>query len=372
MLGKLILLITVILICCKKFLLNTGSRQDEKRILILAFIMLFFTFGCQDVATTGSGDIKDYYETYEQAIESSSLFSYIEEETYMDNGYLVIMWLLSRIIRWPQFVLFFEAAFCLGITLRFIYKYSEDVLLSIMGFMSFGTMGFYQTAYRQSMAISLCLLALEMADKKRWKTFLLLVLIAMSVHQTALIFLPAYFIIKIRVNKLLVIVGTGMMFLLQLCAPFLFRLGNQLFHRNFSMGYTGSKIGGVINIMIGIFIVFTMTYQIGSCNIEGNTDQKVKKDADTTVHLFKNQQFLYLLLMGIGLYALRYQASIMERISFYFTPLMFILLPDVIQNGFSEKNRRLLKIFFAMGMLFLISWRLGTRDFLPFWLGTTR
>ena len=368
MLGKLILLIAVILICCKSFLYNTGSRQDDKKILILAFIMLAFIFGCQDVETTGSGDIKEYYETYEHAIDSNSLFSYIEEETYMDNGYLVIMWFLSRIIRWRQFILFFEAVFCFGITLRFIYKYSEDVLLSVLGFMAFGTMGFYQTAYRQSMAISLCLLAMEMADKKRWKTFLVLVLIAMSVHQTAIIFLPAYFIIKIRVNKLLVIIGTGMIFLLQLCAPFLFNLGNQLFHRDFSMVYTGNKAGGIINIGIGLFIVFTMTYQRGSHKINGNAGQK---DVNATVHLSSNQKFLYLLIMGIGLYSLRYRASIMERISFYFTPLMFIMLPDAIQNGFAEKDRRLLKIFFVAGMLFLISRRFGARDFLPFWLGIT-
>ena len=175
MLGRLVLLIIFILFCFREFLFFSGSRQDDKRILILALALLVLVFGCQDVKTTGSGDVKVYYDTYEQAIENANVFSYIEDVPYMENGYLIITWLLARIFRWPQFILFFEAFFCFGITFRFIYNYSEDVLLSIMGFMSLGTMGFYQTAFRQSMAIAFCLLALEMADKKRWKTFLLFV-----------------------------------------------------------------------------------------------------------------------------------------------------------------------------------------------------
>lgn len=369
MLGTLILSIAIILICSKGFLFYSGSRQDDKRILTLAFIMLVLVLGCQDVETTGSGDIKAYYTNYQCAIESDSLLSFIEDNPYMENGYLVITWLLSKIIRWPQFILFFEAAFCCGITLRFIYKYSEDVLLSVLGFLSLGIFGFYLTGFRQGMAISICLLALEMADKKRVCAFVFLVLAAISVHQTAVVFLPVYFIMKINVNRLLVIAELGVILLMRLCAPFLLSLGNTVFHRDFSMAAQGNKAGGAINIMIGAFVVFVMAYQMGNYNIAVHSGTRGEQSIHETDSGFTNHKLLYLLLLGIGLYGLRYQASIMERISFYYTPMLFILLPGVIRNGFAEKDRRFLAMLFIAGMLFLIDWRLGTRDFLPFWLG---
>ena len=368
MLGRLILSIAVILICSKGFLFYSGSRQDDKRILTLAFIMLVLVLGCQDVATTGSGDVKAYYAVYQHAIESDSLFLFIEDNPYMENGYLVITWLLSKIVRWPQFILFFEAAFCCGITLRFIYIYSEDALLSALGFMSLGLFGFYQTGFRQGMAISICLLALEMAEKGKLCAFILLVLAAISVHQTAVVFLPAYFIMKISVNQLLVIAEIGLLLLMRLIAPFFMSLGNEIFNRDFSMAAPGNKAGGVINIMIGAFVVFTMMYQMGNNNIVVTAEKKCGQSIFVSANSFNNHKFLYLLLLGIGLYTLRYQASIMERISFYYTPMLFILLPSVIRNGFAKKDRRLLVMLFMAGMLFLIDWRFGTRDFLPFWL----
>lgn len=371
MLGRLILSIAIILICSKGFLFYSGSRQDDKRILILAFIMLVAVFGCQDVETTGSGDIKAYYATYQQAIESDNLFSFIEDNPYMEKGYLVLTWLLSKIIRWPQFILFFEAAFCCGITLRFIYKYSEEVLLSVLGFMSLGLLGFYQTGFRQGMAISICLLALEMADKRRPCAFILLVLAAINVHQTAIVFLPAYFIMKIRVNQFLVIAEMGLLLLMRLSAPFIMSLGNEIFQRDFTMAAPGNKAGGAINIMIGLFAVFAMMYQMGNYNIAVTTEKKCGQGISVAENSFNNHKLLYLLLLGIGLYTLRYQASIMERISFYYTPMLFILLPGVIRNSFAEKDRRLLVMLLMAGMLFLIDWRFGTRDFLPFWLAVS-
>ena len=47
---------------------------------------------------------------------------------------------------------------------------------------------------------------------------------------------------------------------------------------------------------------------------------------------------------------------------------MFILLPQVIENGFTKESKKILQIIFILGMIFLIYWRMKNMSFIPFWL----
>ena len=58
------------------------------------------------------------------------------------------------------------------------------MFMSILGFMSFGLMQFYLTGFRQSIAIAICLLALEMAEKRKLLSFIVFLALAISIHQT--------------------------------------------------------------------------------------------------------------------------------------------------------------------------------------------
>nr|WP_305181935.1 EpsG family protein [uncultured Schaedlerella sp.] len=360
MLGCYILLVAIILILSKAFLFNSGSRKDEKRIIILTFILLIFVFGCRNgTYVYVSEDLHNYYNYYIKAIRSNNLVLFFSSTPDTERGYLMINWLLSRIVKWPQFIFFFEAAFCCGVTLRFIYKYSQNVLFAVLGFMSLGIMGFYMTAFRQSMAISVCLLALEMADKKKKIAFTILVLLAMSFHQTAIVFFPVYFIMRMKIDKLLMIAEIGFLLVIGKFVPYIIVLGNKIFHRNFGGSYTGSRLGGLINILIGIFIIGVTAYQLDGYRWFIYAKKKKTKEFFSLENRYSNFRFLYILILGVGVYAMRYEALILERISMYYTPVMFVMLPGSIENGFKEKDKRLLKIIFTIGMLFLIYWRMG-------------
>ena len=369
MLGKLILSAIIILIFCENILFNSGSRKDDRRILALAFIMLFFIFGCRYGLADPGSDVDIYYQYYLEAAECDDLQLYIDtHNSWMESGYLVLNWLFARIIQWPQFILFFEAAFCCGITLRFIYKYSDDVVLSLLGFMSLGVMGFYLTAFRQSIAISFCLLALEMADKKKPVAFIILVLLAMSCHGSAIVFLPAYFLIKIKVDKMFIILEIVLFAFIGQCIPFIISLGTEVFERNYVGKFDGNKAGGIINILIGVFIVFTMMYQIENYRLPNSEKQNDVKNILVFEEKNNSYKFIYILIVGVCLYALRYKSLVIERTSLYYLPALFVLLPSAIKNGIVEKDRELVRNFFIVGMLFLIYWRLGKSDYV-FFLG---
>lgn len=374
MLGILMLLIALILIYSKNVLFDSGTRQDDKKILTLAFIMMVLVFGCRHWKMYSTHDLYNYYTCYEKAIGFDDIYLFVNHTVWMEKGYLALNWLMSRVIQWPQFIFFFEAAFCCGITFRFIYKYSEDVLFSVLSFMSLGMMAFYLTGFRQSMAISLCLLALEMAEKRKIIRFIIFVLAAMSMHQSAVVFLPVYFLMGIKVVKSLAVVEMGVLFLIEASIPFLVNLGNEVFHRDYDLTYTGSIFGSIINILINVFIVFIMIYQMSDGNmpdVSDDTMQNGEQDTLISGRKFENKKFLYILILGLGLYCMRFQASILERISLYFTPVTLVMLPEVIQNGFVESDRWKVRTLFIVVMLFLICWRFGNTGYVLFWSGVS-
>lgn len=371
MLAIIMLSVAVILTGSKRVFFNSGTREDDKRLLALAFVMMVLVFGCRHWESFSGGDLYNYYTCYEKAIKSENIFQFINSDDWMDKGYLALNWLMSRVIQWPQFMFFFEAAFCCGITFRFIYKYSKDVLISVLGFMSLGTLSLYLTGFRQSMAISLCLLALEMAEKKKIVQFAALVLIAIALHKSAVVFLPVYFIMKIKVTRIFAVAEAGLLLLVGASIPFLIDLGNALFHRNYKPVFTGIKLGGIINITIDAFVIFTIIYQMKGDKLSVNTAQNKEENSIIADKQIENIKFLYILILGVGLYCMRFQASILERLSMYFTPVMLIMLPDAIQNVVEERHTRKVRILFIVGLLFLAGWRFRGSGYVFFLNGSS-
>lgn len=91
----------------------------------------------------------------------------------------------------------------------FIYITSITILIknnskiSTMSYWLFITFGFFvfATTLRQSVALSLTILAFEQMKKKKLLKYLVLMIIASTFHFSALIFLPVYWINKFKFNK---------------------------------------------------------------------------------------------------------------------------------------------------------------------------
>ena len=358
--GILILGIAIILLLSKEIFFNSDSQKANRNFLIFAGILLVAFFGCRNATINYGSDLNNYYRLFDRAITLESFEAFYATST-METGFLLLNWLIARVIKWPQFIIFFQAAFCIGVTLRFIYKYSEDVLLSVLGFMSFGLMQFYLTGFRQSFAIAICLIALEFAFKKKFIAFIVSVLIAASIHQTAIVFIPVYWIVKIGLTKLYALVDLIAILILSQIVPRIISLGNEVFDKEYQGAFAGNSLGGIINIFIGLMVVAVMFYQSDRYKKPNITEKGIN---------IQNQSlsgFFHLTVIGTGIYSLRYQALVLERISLYFTPRLFILLPHVINNSFTEDSKKILKPLFVVAMVFLAWWRLHNFGYEVFW-----
>ena len=366
--GFLMLIVMLIIILARYIIFIEGFAYKKIFFLIFSGLIIVLVFSARNAETNIGSDLNNYYRLYIRAIQSSSLTEFLNSNPF-EKGYLLINWLLSRIIKWPQFILFFQAAFCIGITFRFIYKHSDDWLMSVLGFMSFGVMQFYLTGFRQSIAISICLIALEMAEKRKLLKFVLLVALAASIHQTAIIFFVVYILVNIPITKITIIIETALVLVSAQFVPRIIALGNDVFEKDYTGGFGGNSMGGLINVVIAISVLGLMYLQL-NLDVEKDLyiDNKLKRNrVDLPEKGRINFEIMPILLLGTGFYCLRYQALVLERISLYFTPTLFILFPQVINHMFSVRSRKLLRIIALFGMVFLSYWRLRNVSYSTFW-----
>lgn len=359
--------IALILIVFNSACSKLDTDKKNKRLLILAFVLLVLLAGCRNAEINLGTDLNNYYRLYARAIKANSWSSFVASSS-MEYGYLAINWGLSRLIKWPQFILFFQAAVCCGLTLHFIYKHTKNTLMAVLGFMALGLFQFYLTGFRQSIAIALCLFSIEFAERKKPITFFGIVLAAITIHQTAIVFLPIYFLVNLKVSKLTAIIDIIVMLGVSRTVSSLINLGNDIFNKEYIEAFGGNSLGGIVNLLIGFFIVFTVLYTVNSQYTNSNRYTCGKYVSNVELpSCFDSYQLIHILIIGIGIYALRYQALVLERISLYFTPTMFVMLQDVIDSGYTKESKRVLNLVFMLGLLFLIYWRLSRLTYSTFW-----
>ncbi len=357
--GIIFLIVVILIVLARYTLFSDYSEYSQKKFLIFSGVIIILLFSIRNAEIELGSDLNNYYRLYCRAIESTSLTVFLDTNPF-EKGYLVLNWLLSRIIKWPQFILFFQSAFCISVTLRFIYKYSQNLLISVLGFMSLGLMQFYLTGFRQSIAIAICLIALEFAEKRKIVKFILLVTLATSIHQTSIIFAIVYILMKIPVTKFSVIIELFAVLILAQIVPNLIVIGNDIFEKEYAGIFTGNSMGGLINLFISAVVLGLMYLRL-YLNKGKNASIKNKilcRKGPKINKYYINYKLMPLLILGTGFYAMRYQALVLERISLYFTPTLFILLPQVVDVMFEEKSKKILRIIILVGMIFLGYWRL--------------
>ena len=361
--GLILLLIVTVLFVARVFLYNSDSDADDKRFLMLTFVLLVLAFGCRNAVSDYGTDLNNYYRCFERAIYQDKAIFFAN--SIFERGYLVLNWIIARIIKWPQFIIFFQAAVCIGLTLRFIYRHSNDVFLSVLGFMSLGVMQFYLTGFRQSFAIAICLLALEAAENKKIIHFIAWIALATSIHQTAIVFLVVYFVVNIRITAFSVLIELLASIFVGRLAPLLVQIGNDTFDRNYIGAFGGNRFGGLINILIAMLPIYIIVKNRDYINsMENDTDYH---QAIAIRKKSINGKLFHVLVLGTILYSLRYQALVLERTSLYFTPVLFILLPQSLQVGYSNINQRIMRIVLTLGLIFLLIWRFESWVYIPFW-----
>ena len=289
-----------------------GKIDTEKKVnifLLFSWIGITLVLGLRYPYLQKETDLQIYYNYFNSVsnISWNKIFEFYNSSNF-EIGYILLNKLLSCLIKWPQFIIIFEAAFCSFCTIYFIKKNSKDAFISILLYLSMGMMTFQLTAFRQAIAIGICLLSIELIKKHHFVRFLLMVLRATSIHKTAIVFIISYFLINKDFKISHIFISCIGIFIVSLFANNIITIGNNILNRNYNT-YIGNSYGGIVNIIIYLLTIIT-----GLC-LKNKNENKIG---------------INMTIIGLTLYCLRYIVLVVERISFYFTAGAIISIPNEI------------------------------------------
>ena len=317
-----------------RFFIPDGLGEKKKQLLFLglSFGIIVFVVGSRSPILTDSVDL------YRYSIGCFSNCGTMTVEELHDKygweyGYLILNKILYWICPWEQFIIYFEAAFCTGVMFWFTYKNTENVLLSILSYICIGPWQFFLTGFKQGIAICICFIAFEQIKKKHTSSDIIglaLIVLAASIHVTAWVALAAFLIRYFKMNKItILIVAVATIITFSFAYNILSFAGN-LTGEEYQDKYVGNPYAGIVPIIIYVFTLIS-SYVVW------------RKDKS---YLEKYSFEIAMLFFGLCLYTFRYNVSIFERVSFYFTPIVNIVLP----NSIKKMNNR------TAGNVWLVLW----------------
>lgn len=115
-----------------------------------------------------------------------------------DFGFNLYQMVLQKISEDPQLLIFMTALITISLIVWILFKYSGMFELSMFVFITAGMYTVSMNGIRQFMAAAICFAATKYIENKNWKKYILVILLASTIHQSALILIPIYFIVRCK------------------------------------------------------------------------------------------------------------------------------------------------------------------------------
>ncbi len=349
----IIWIIVILVLLLLNILLNIFKFKDiKKKYIILSSIVIIFFIGSRSVRYPRISDMDIYYNFYKIVskipISNILLYKYNNFET----GYIIFNKLLTIFFDSPQTIIYIEAIICVISFSIYIYKNSEKPMDSYIFFVAFGLLRFTLTGFRQSIAMSICLLSIEFIKKRKLIPFILMIFLASTFHKTALLFLPSYFLLNNEINLRNIFRYLIFFFVVFIFNNIIVELANTLFRRNYYSGnYESSGIGFIFTFVFVLFL-----FLLSKKNGYKQVCSKYKIELNLTIISFLLFIFSY------------FMPSIVQRISWYYYYGLATAIPNLYPKN--SKSLLLCRIIFILIGIVLIIHRFSDpvyRNYIFFW-----
>ena len=185
----------------------TKKETTQKAILIATLIILTCLIGSRD----GWPDEKVYQIAFSEAPRPWDFISKnVESYGYVEKGYLFLASLVKLVLNDSRFYLF-----CMGgLSMYLLYKgltaYCAIPLVGLCDYVGRFLLNRDFQQMRSSLAILLLILAIKLIHDRKLVAYMLVVLLAYQFHHLSLIGIPLYFLYKVRIGPISIIVSIVM------------------------------------------------------------------------------------------------------------------------------------------------------------------
>jgi len=199
----------------------------------------------------------------------------------------------------------------------FYYKYSANIYISVFMFLCFGLYYCSLDFVRQSLAAAVFMFSFEFIKKRQFTKYMIITLLAMSIHFSAILMIPMYFISYIRINKF-----TAPIYIICLATVYnysleILKLVTKFFYSNYDplkSKYMTASFEPMF--MVPSIIIFIIAFII----------QKKLTEIDKGNYILVNYAFFNMFFMVLGS-----KHSILDRLTLYFEPTVMLIIPIALQ-----------------------------------------
>lgn len=345
-------IITVAIVILFEPILNLFmSKQRAKKIYV--FIVGIWMFGVLALRSEIVGnDLVNYLPRY--IIFGNSTWNsllVVAEDKATEIGYAVLNKLLFSINESPRTIMVVSALIIIYCWCLSIYY---DSLLPRLSFITYIGLSLYTSAFsglRQATATAICITAHRYLKERKFKKYCLIVLLAATIHKSALIMIPVYFLFKIKISLKMFLEFIG---ILILCVAFggkiiVFIADRFSYGRYLQLLGQGSGALGVLVIYL-FFLISTFLFL-------------------KNYYIVELRIYIYSLFILILFSILTFYLPITGRIMSYFNALLVIELPNFIAKIKNVYNRRVMLYIcgtILMAYYFLIICRADTSGIIPY------
>lgn len=197
----------VFLLLASLSLLEIFTNIQPRLKSLLELFSLFFSIFLSSIRCGAAGDYYSYKEVFEQTPRIANVFLAITTRNShaTEIGYNLLNYLVKIVVNNYQIFVFVEALIVnllLFYLLKTIFKGTSKSYV-LTAYLILWSLGLYNIVIvRQTIAVMVCWCSIKYIQRKEFVKFLILFLIAFSIHRACIIWIFAYFIYHIKTIKI--------------------------------------------------------------------------------------------------------------------------------------------------------------------------
>lgn len=315
-----------------KLLVKYNKRKEKQRILLVVLLSLIgiMQSGLRDINNLPEGnDTPNYFNMYMELLKTPwssvmSDFAIISGEySGRDSGYSVFIKLTQYISDDFTFFMFLTATIFFLSFGWLIYKYVKSYLGIILIFAIYFAIftNVVNSFMRQGVALGITLFAIRYIISRNWKCYYGLMFIALSIHSSAFVAFPFYYLPLITNSRKWLILSFGVSPVL---IVFLQSIMSYFLVGSVYEGYIKAEMVNPVNYML-LIVFISLLFFFYFEQIQNNKDYEILTSA-----VIGSMFILPIVFIG----------NTMLRISYYYVIVLLMALPNIIDRVKMPKSLR--------------------------------
>ena len=292
-------------------------RGDKKKFLTAAFIILFIVMAFRHARMVGVDASSSYFDIFHEVKDL--------ELKWPNPGLTLVMKVIHLFNGDYQWVIVISSTMVCFSFYRLLVKYSVNGFISVMWFMG---MLFYTnlfTILKQAWAMAFLCFAFEAIIEKKPFRFLFFVGLAVVFHFPALVFLPAFWIAKLRINRTFPILMFSLFVIVFIFRDHLLMLMDSAYTKGESVYSSGARFIGTKVIFMIIMLAYGFYQYFNNKDIVG-----LEANAFSAL--------LYFMGFATIIQTFCYYSNNFERLADYYFQFSILYVPLILSRNYSETS----------------------------------